>query len=153
MVFVSVGTQKQSFKRIFHLVEDSKVLENSKIIAQAGYTEYSSNKMEIFKFMDNEAYNSYMDEADLVICHGGVGTIFDALYKNKKVLAIPRLSKYDEHVDDHQIEICEELEKEGYIFYLGPYDIFDEKLTKLLNTNLKKYESNENYLDILRKEI
>ena len=52
MVFVSVGTQKQSFKRIFHLVEDSKVLENSKIIAQAGYTEYSSNKMEIFKFMD-----------------------------------------------------------------------------------------------------
>ena len=61
--------------------------------------------------------DKYIDEADLVITHGGVGTIFSALKKNKKVIAIPRLEKYGEHINDHQIEICEELEKEGYILY------------------------------------
>lgn len=153
MIFISVGTQRQSFRRLFHLVEDSKVIANQRIIAQAGYTEYSSTKIESIPFMSNELYKKYMDESDIVICHGGVGTIFDALYAGKKVLAIPRLEKYDEHVNNHQIEICDELEKEGYILYLKEYDLFDDVMKKLLETNFKKYVPNDDYLDILRKEI
>lgn len=153
MIFISVGTQKQEFKRLFHLVEDSKVISNQRIIAQMGYTEYSSRRIESIPFMNNELYKKYMNESDIVICHGGVGTIFDALYAGKKVLAIPRLAKYDEHVDDHQIEICKELEKEGYILYLKEYDIFDDVMKKLIETNFKKYVPNEDYLDILRREI
>ena len=153
MIFISVGTQKQSFRRLFHLVEDSKVISNQRIIAQMGHTEYSSTKIESIPFMSNELYKKYMSESDIVICHGGVGTIFDALYAGKKVLAIPRLAKYDEHVDDHQIEICKELEKEGYILYLKEYDLFDDVMKKLIETNFKKYVPNEDYLDILRREI
>jgi UDP-N-acetylglucosamine transferase subunit ALG13 len=153
MVFISVGTQKQSFKRLFHLVEESKILEGKKIVAQSGYTEYSSDKIDMFKFMDNETYKNYMNEAEIVICHGGVGTIFDALYSGKKVLVVPRLAKYEEHVNDHQIEICEELEKQGYLLYLKEFDIFDDVLKKLINSNFKKYVPDDNYLKILRKEI
>ena len=153
MIFISVGTQKQSFKRLFHMVEESKVISNQRIIAQTGYTEFNSRKMEIVPFMSIDLYKKYMEEADIVICHGGVGTIFDALYAGKKVLAIPRLAKYEEHVNDHQIEICDELEKEGYILYLKEYDIFDDIMKKLIETDLKKYVPNENYLEILRKEI
>lgn len=153
MVFVSVGTQKQSFKRLFHLVEDSKILESQRIIAQAGYTSYRSDRIEIFQFMDHENYQKYMKEADLVICHGGVGTIFDALYSGKKILAVPRLSKYEEHVNDHQIEICEELDKEGYLMYLKEFDLFDEKVKQLMKTELKKYVPNYDYIEILKKEI
>lgn len=153
MVFVSVGTQKQSFKRLFHLVEDSKILESKRIIAQAGYTSYRSDRIEIFQFMDHENYQKYMKEADLVICHGGVGTIFDALYSGKKILAVPRLSKYEEHVNDHQIEICEELDKEGYLMYLKEFDLFDEKVKQLMKTELKKYVPNYDYIEILKKEI
>lgn len=153
MVFVSVGTQKQSFKRLFHFIEDSKMLENERIIAQTGHTEFKSSKIEIIPFMSNELYKEYIKKSDLVICHGGVGTIFDALYAEKKVLAVPRLAKYEEHVDDHQIEICSELEKEGYIVYLKDNEMLDDALNRILNNNFKKYIPNEGYLDILRKEI
>lgn len=153
MVFISVGTQKQDFRRLFHLVEDSKILENQRIIAQAGYTDYKSDKIEIFKFMDNDTYKKYMSESDIVICHGGVGTIFDALYNSKKILAVPRLAKYKEHVNDHQIEICDELEKEGYLLYLKEFDVFDDILKKLLEKDFKKYIPNEDYLEVLKREI
>lgn len=153
MVFISVGTQKQNFSRIFHMAEESKYLQNQRIIGQMGYTEFKSNRIETVRFMSNELYKKYINEADIVICHGGVGTIFDALYTGKKVLAVPRLSKYDEHVDDHQIEICEELSKEGYIMYLKEYELFDDVMKKLIETDFKKYIPNEDYLEILKKEI
>ena len=153
MIFISVGTQKQSFRRLFHMVEESKLTKNQRIIAQTGYTEVKSNRIETIPFMSIELYKKYIEDSDIVICHGGVGTIFDALYAGKKVLAIPRLSKFNEHVDNHQIEVCDELEKEGYIIYLKEYELFDDAMKKLLESNFKRYVPNEDYLDILRKEI
>ena len=52
MVFVSVGTQKQDFSRIFKLVENSKVLENEEIIGQSGYTKYESKKIKLIPFIN-----------------------------------------------------------------------------------------------------
>lgn len=153
MIFVMVGTQKQDFSRLFKLIDDSKILKDEKIIAQSGYTKYISSKIECIPFMSHEELIEYIKKADLIICHGGVGTIFDSLYEEKKILAIPRLSKFKEHKNDHQLEICEELEKEGYIKYLKENDSIDNKLLELKKENLKKYVSNDNYIHILKKEI
>ncbi len=153
MVFIMVGTQKQDFSRLFKLIDNSKVLEGEKIIAQSGYTKYNSSKIEFIPFMSHDEIKEYIKKADLIICHGGVGTIFDSLYEEKRVLAIPRLAKYKEHKNDHQIEICEALEKEGYIKYLKENDDIDKKLIELQNKKIKKYVSNDAYLHILKKEI
>ncbi len=153
MVLVLIGTQKQSFERLLRTVEHSKELENEHIIVQCGYTEYKSKKMEQFQFMSHDRIMQYIDEADFIICHGGVGTIFDCLHKGKKVLAMPRLEKYKEHVDDHQIEICRELQKEGYIEYCLDNEDFDSKIRLLKEKEYKKYVSNDNYLHILKEEI
>ena len=153
MVFLSVGTQKQDFSRLFKLVENSKELENEEIIAQIGYTKFLNEKMKIIKFMPKDEFTKYFDNAEYIICHGGVGTIFEGLYKFKKILAIPRLSKYKEHVNDHQIQICKKLQEEGYILYYEDGEDFDEKIKLLKTTNFKKYQPDNKYLDILRKEI
>ncbi len=152
-VLVSLGTQKQQFTRILRLIENSDELKCAEILVQAGHTKYKSDRMNIIEFMNQEGFNIALNDADIVICHGGVGTIFSALKSGKKVLAVPRLAKYDEHVDDHQLEICRELQKEGYILYLNDSEIFDDKVRELLSTNFKKYVSDTSYLDILRKEI
>lgn len=152
-VLVSLGTQKQQFTRILRLIENSDELKCAEILVQAGHTKYKSDRMNIIEFMNQEGFNIALNDADIVICHGGVGTIFSALKSGKKVLAVPRLAKYDEHVDDHQLEICRELQKEGYILYLNDSEIFDDKVRELLSTNFKKYISDTSYLDILRKEI
>ncbi len=154
MVLVTVGTQKQQFNRIFELVEKSKKLKKEKIVAQVGYTKYSNKKMDIFDFIPLDEMEKDILEADLIISHGGVGTIFSAIKKGKRVIAVPRLEKYGEHINDHQIEICEELEKEGYIlYYKDGVDNLDDLIEKIMKIELKQYNSDNNYLDILRKEI
>jgi UDP-N-acetylglucosamine transferase subunit ALG13 len=62
-----------------------------------------------------------MKRAKIVITHGGTGSIFTALNLNKKVIAVPRLKKFREHTDDHQLQIVKELEKEKML--MGVYDI------------------------------
>lgn len=153
MVFLSVGTQKQDFSRMFSLVEASKILENEKIIAQSGYTAYQSDKIDNIPFMDEATFEEKIKEADMIICHGGVGTIFHALHQKKTVLVIPRLAKYHEHVNDHQLEVCTKLQEMGYLLYLQDGETVDEKLKQLQETTLKEYVVDEIYLDILRKEI
>ena len=153
MVFLAVGTQKQDFSRLFKLVENSKALKDEEIIAQAGYTKYTSNKIKIKSFLPKEEFRKYFESADYIICHGGVGTIFDGLYNGKKILAVPRLAKYKEHVNDHQIQICKQLEDGGYILYYKDGEDFDKKIDELKSRKFKKYVTDESFLDILRKEI
>lgn len=153
MVLVMVGTQKQQFLRIFNMVENSKILENEEIIAQIGHTKFQSNKIKCFEFIENEKLQQYIKDAELIICHAGVGTIFECLHQNKKVIAVPRLQEFKEHVDNHQLEICEALEKEGYILVCKKDDDFDEILKKSKNYEFKKYQKDESYLKILKNEI
>lgn len=155
MVLVTVGTQKQAFDRLFDLIRSSKELKKEELVVQRGYTKCNNSKrIKAFDFIPLDEMEDYISKADLVISHGGVGTIFSAIKKGKKVIAIPRLAKYGEHINDHQIEICEALEKEGYIlYYKDGIDNFDELIKKARNTSFEKYDSNDNYIQILRREI
>lgn len=153
MIFVTVGTQKQQFVRLLDLLENSKELLNDEIVVQAGHTEYESSKMKLIDFISYEEMEKYVDDSEFVICHGGVGSIFTALKRGKKVLVVPRLSKYKEHINDHQLEICEQLEKDGYILYLKDNDNFDKMIKKVRNKKNKKYESDRSFIEKLKKEI
>lgn len=153
MVFVAVGTQKQQFTRLFEKLENSKVLKDEEIIAQSGFTKFESKRIKMLGFIEEEKLKEYMATSDFVICHGGVGTIFSSLNMNKKVLVVPRLKKYNEHKNDHQLEICKELEKSGYILYLKENEDLDEKINELKKKEFKKYESNEEYLKVLKEVI
>ena len=133
-----------------------KKLKKEELIVQRGYTKCKNSKrIKAFDFIPLDEMEEYISKADLVISHGGVGTIFSAIKKGKKVIAVPRLEKYGEHINDHQIEICEELEKEGYIlYYKDGIDSLDKLIKKIKNINLKQYDTSyRGYLDILRKEI
>src|SRR5574344_2500076 len=150
MVFISVGTQKQQFTRIFKLVEDSKLLSGEEKIAQVGNTKFESKTIKTVESLSNNKFNECLENAELVICHGGVGTIFSALEKGKKVLVVPRLSKYKEHINDHQLEAAVELESHGYLVVYKEDKDYDYYVKKAQENKFKKYVSNSNFLNILR---
>ncbi len=153
MVFVTVGTQKQQFTRLLRLVDNSEELKNTQVVVQAGNTHYRCKNVNMFEFMNiNEMYKN-IEQAEFVICHGGVGSIFDALNRGKKVLAVPRLEKYKEHINDHQLEVCGELERLGYIKVYDESKLFDDVIKELRSTELRKYECDNSFLEILKKEI
>ena len=117
MIFVTLGTNDKSFKRLLDAFEKEIELGNikDKVIVQSGFTKYNSKKMKVIDLMSMSEFNKYIKECDLLVTHGGVGTILDGLKLGKKIIAFPRLSKYKEHVNDHQIEVLNEFYKEGYI--------------------------------------
>ena len=130
MIFVTLGSQKFPFNRI--LVELDRLKEEGKIdediFAQIGYSTYQPKNL--------------MNDCNLVICHGGTGAIITALKNNKKVIAIPRLSKYREHVDDHQKQIVEEFTNCNLIKSIEEVDDLENSINNIKMENFDRYESN-----------
>ena len=152
MILVTLGTQKESFTRLLDMIEKSNI--NEKIIVQAGHTKYQSSKMEIFDFISYEEMNKLLDKASLVITHGGTGSVLMPLKMGKKVIAVPRLKKYMEHVDDHQTQLVDIFEEEGYILVCNDHDDINDLYQKSLSFKPKKYVSNnDNYIKEIKKEI
>ena len=127
MIFVVLGTQDKKFERLLQEVEQLIIdgTIQKKVIVQAGTTTYKSKYMEIHKMIPMKQFLTYMDESDYIITHGGVGTILDAMKKNKKIIAVPRLKKYGEHENDHQLQIIDKFSQEQYL--IGCTDVEDLK--------------------------
>ena len=117
MILVLLGTQNNSFHRLLNEIE--KNIENGNIneevIVQAGYTKFKSDKMKIFNLTSKEKLQELIKQASFVITHAGVGSIEMSLEQNKKIIAVPRLKKYGEHVNDHQKDIKQKLDEKGCI--------------------------------------
>lgn len=144
MILVSLGTQDREFPRLLEAVEKQIELGNikEKVIVQAGVTNFKSDKMEIFDLIPTEEFNKLMDEARILITHGGVGTIVGALKKHKKIIAAARLSKYKEHQNDHQTQIIKEFVNKHYILELKDFSKLDILLKEIETFEPHEYKSN-----------
>lgn len=156
MILVLLGTQNNSFDRLLHEIE--KCIDNNKItdrvVVQSGYTNYTSDKMEIFDFISTSELNKLLLEADLIITHGGVGSIINAIKLGKKVIAVPRLAKFGEHVNDHQLQIIRSFNEFGYIKGITEMSDLADAIDNIKEFTPKQYKSNtQNILDIISNYI
>lgn len=156
MILVLLGTQNNSFFRLLDKIEDciNNKLINEEVIVQAGYTSYTSNNMKILDFISETELNKLVEKANLIITHGGVGSIINSLKLNKKVIAVSRLAKYNEHVNDHQTQIVKSFNDQGYIIGLEDVNLLDDTLKRVADFVPEKYISNtENILKIISNYI
>ena len=146
MILVTLGTQDKPFTRLLNKLEEE--LENGNItdevIVQAGNTKFKSKYMKIFDFIPLAEFSDLIKKCDLLITHGGVGSIITGLKNNKKVIGIARLKKYGEHTNDHQLQILENFDANGYIIYLNNLDELGKTINKAKKFKPKKYKSNTN---------
>ena len=144
MILVLLGTQNNSFHRLLEEVEknikDGTIKDE--VIVQAGYTKFQSHRMRIIDLMSKEQLEKFQDEADLIITHGGVGSIVSSIQKGKKVIAVPRMHEYGEHVNNHQKEIVKDFNDKGYIIGIEKVEDLKQAIIKMQNFNPKKYQSN-----------
>ena len=142
MILVMLGTQNNDFHRLLYEIE--KNIENGNIneevVVQAGFTKYKSDKMKIFSMTSKENLEDLIKRADLIITHAGVGSIEMSLEHNKKVIAVPRLKKYGEHVNDHQKDIEDEFNRKGLIMGINDVSELTFALKKIKKFIPKKYE-------------
>lgn len=146
MIFITVGSQKFQFNRLLKKVDeliDQKII-NEPVFAQIGVSDYVPKNYEYIDFMTQEEFNKKIDDSDVIITHGGTGVIINALKKEKKVIAIPRLAKYDEHVDDHQIQLINEFKQLNLIEPVYEINELENALKNIKNKKYDKYVSNTN---------
>ncbi|MBR6137824.1 MAG: GtrA family protein [Bacilli bacterium] len=144
MILVILGTQDKQFPRLLEAVDKciNDGIIKDRVVVQAGQTKYESKNMEIFDLVPAPEFAKLMDEADLVITHGGAGSILTAIKKGKKIIAAARLAKYKEHHNDHQKQIIGEFASRGYILELEDFDELGDMIKKIKKFKPKKFESN-----------
>lgn len=144
MILITLGTQDKQFTRLLDMVQ--KEIDNGnikdKVVVQAGHTKYKSKDMEIFDLIDRDKFSDLISKCDILITHGGVGSIITGLNNNKKVIVVPRLAKYDEHMNDHQLQITNNFFKEGYILPLYENDSLEKVLKEVKTFKPKQFKSN-----------
>lgn len=162
MIFVTLGSQKFQFdrllKKIDELIEIGTITDE--VFAQIGASDYIPKNYGYTRFLDREEFAMYIENASLVVTHGGTGVIIGAVKKGKKVIAIPRLSKYGEHVDDHQLQLLHQFDDLGIICSCYDVERLDECFREVADKEYKPYVSNtkaiidsiEEFLELIEKK-
>ncbi len=146
MILVTVGSQKFQFNRLLKEIDNliEKNIIKEEVFAQIGVSDYKPKNYEYVNFMTQDEFNEKIDKSNLVITHAGTGVIVNSLKKEKRVIALPRLAKYGEHVDNHQIQLINEFKQLNLIEPV--YDTFElESALKIVKKKkYNKYISNTN---------
>lgn len=153
-----LGTQNNSFQRLLEEIDRliSKNVITEEVIVQAGYTQYQpkNEKMKIIDFMPREELDTFEQQADFIITHGGVGSIITSLEKGKKVIAVPRLHQYGEHVNNHQTEIVEKFNKSGNIIGIQSVEELEKAIKQVQEFEPKPYiGNNQRMLELIENFI
>lgn len=144
MIFITLGSQKFQFDRLLkevdRLIADGVI--QGKVFAQIGASEYLPQNYTYERFLDRQRFAQIMDQCDSVITHGGTGVIIGAVKKGKKVIAVPRLAKYGEHVDDHQLQLLHQFDDLQLICACYDVEQLGECYKNLQNMHFRPYVSN-----------
>lgn len=116
MIFVTVGTHEQQFDRLISEVDRlvSTGLITEEVVMQTGYCTYSPKYCKYQEFFSYTEMEEFIQAANIVICHGGPSTFMSVLNSGKIPIVVPRLAKFDEHVNNHQLDFSQKVKNKGY---------------------------------------
>ena len=164
MIFVTVGTHEQSFDRLVKcidkMVENKRI--NEKVIIQKGYTEYEPKFCQTYKLLGYDEMKKYIDDARIVITHGGPASFIAPLSIGKIPIVVPRKKEFNEHVNNHQLEFAKEIERRMKNIIVAEtdeeiqdsiinYDKKIKELNKIENNNNKEF--NKKFIKEINKII
>lgn len=152
LILVTVGLM-YGFENLIREMDKIAGKIEEKVIMQIGNTSYEPKYAEYFRFASKEEIDELHNSARVVVCHAGVGSILTALQYNKPVIIVPRKKKYGEVMDDHQLEIVRELEKDCRIIAVHDIAVLDSALMSVSPNPCVKFENNNSLAKALRKYL
>lgn len=126
MVFVTVGTATQEFRRLLETVDslagDGK-FQGEDVFMQTGRSGFVPRYCKYTQLLSVDEFQEWLKRANVIICHGGC-TQLEIVRMGKVPIVMPRLKRYGEHVNDHQLQLVEALAAEGRVIHAhGPEDL------------------------------
>jgi len=127
LIFVTVGNATQPFRRLLEAVDalsGQGALRGDTVFMQTGHNApFKPLHSQVEAFLPMAACLNRLKEARLIISHGGCGTLLQAIGLGKTPVVMPRLARYHEHVNDHQLQLVRALAEEGRI--VPAYEVSD----------------------------
>ncbi|WP_448215736.1 glycosyltransferase [Endozoicomonas sp. 2B-B] len=139
LILVTLGTNDYPFDRLIKLVQDSSYYKDSRVrwLIQYGCTKVITEPENglVVSTLTREELEQYVKEASLIISHCGIGSIHMFLTYQKHVIFVPRVRKFSEFSDDHQLQIAKEINK-GKFKVVFPEDHLPElNFSNLISEN------------------
>lgn len=118
MILVVLGTQKFQFNRLLKMVDNlvSEEKISDIVVGQIGHSTYLPKNFGYQDFFDSIQFNKLVAEADIIITHGGVGSISTALKNNKKVVVVPRQKNMESMLMIIRKKLRKNLKKRNFLF-------------------------------------
>jgi beta-1,4-N-acetylglucosaminyltransferase len=113
MIFVTVGLHSAGFGRLVRAADEMAFFVEETVVIQRGGTPYTPTSSQYFDFADEARMQTWLSEARIVIAHGGAGSILSTLEVGKPLIVAPRLKRFGEAIDDHQLELAQVLAEKG----------------------------------------
>lgn len=155
MIFVTVGSQKFPFDRLIRQVDRlvRQGLIQEEVFLQTGTSGYVP-ACPHQAFCEPARFEELMASCNILVTHGGAGTMVDAAKRGKKTVAVPRLARYGEHVDDHQTELTEQLHQMNLVYACPDAERLAEALEAVRNRSFARFPSNtEAFIRALDSDI
>ena len=152
MILVTIGLM-YGFDRLVKEMDEIAGRADEEVIMQIGETAYEPKNAKYFRFASKEEMDGLYDDARVVVCHAGVGSILTALEHGKPIIAVPRRKKYGEHIDDHQLDIAGEMEKQGRITVVCDVEELEDVLTNVSTDSVVKVEKDNRLVGALKEYL
>jgi UDP-N-acetylglucosamine transferase subunit ALG13 len=114
MIYVTLGTMFLGFDRLVEAADGIAAETGEQIILQLGNASRIPSHCEWFEFLPRDECLAIQRHARVIVGHAGIGTAIDALSAGRPLILVPRLKRFHEHMNDHQIEIAEAVERRGW---------------------------------------
>lgn len=134
-LFVTIGNGKFDplVKEVDRLKKSGKIKEE--VIVQLGLGRYKPEYCKWFSF--EPSLEKYYKKANLIISHGGPGTVFEILRLGKKLVAVPNRDRTDPR---HQVEYLQAIAEEtSSLIYCSQVSLLESCLEKAKTFKFKKY--------------
>jgi len=118
MIFASFGNVPKDFSRFARALDTFAGTTEEKVYVQYGYTLFSFQKAIGIQFLTHDELMDYIRKADIVVLQGGWGTISEALFLHKRIVAVSRRPPLEHNHE--QTDLVRKLEELGCI--IGVYD-------------------------------
>ncbi len=150
LIFVTAGGMR-AFERLVREMDRIAGELDEQVVMQLGSTDYEPKNCEYFRFMPRRDIEKCYAGARIIVCHAGSGSILTALEHNKPLVLVPRIKRYGEVFDDHQLEIARDMERRGTTVV---YDIGNLKSAiKNVNTSPSKFGAGRNLAGALKEYL
>lgn len=133
MIFVTVGTHEQQFNRLVECVDQMKEkgLLQEEVIVQTGYSTYEPKHCTWQKLFPFQQMVKNVEQARIVITHGGPSSFIMPLQIGKIPIVVPRQKQYEEHVNDHQVDFCRAVSRrQGNIILAEEMDALEQAILR-----------------------